>query len=87
MDDSTPDQPENSPEPPPGFPEDLTVVCMTCDGDGWRYVGRAARIGGRIAAVGKQEACLVCEAMGRHNWDTGPGAWVKRHERRPIPGY
>jgi hypothetical protein len=84
--DSAPD-PESDPGPPPGFPPDLAVVCLTCDGDGWRFAPRGALIAGRLAAVGKQEACLVCEAVGRHSWSTGPGAWVKRHERKPIPGY
>ncbi|NUU25868.1 MAG: hypothetical protein HOV68_30835 [Streptomycetaceae bacterium] len=90
MDDDTgkpADSPEEPPAPPPGFPPDLAVVCLACDGDGWRYVARGAMIAGRLTAVGKQEACLVCEALGRHPWATGPGAWVKRHERKPLPGY
>lgn len=87
MDEITPEPPETPPTPPPGFPPGLTVVCLTCDGDGWRYAGRAALLGGRIAAVGKQEACLLCSAMGRHSWRTGPGVEVRRHERAALPGY
>jgi hypothetical protein len=87
VDSIPPETPEPSAEPPHGFPPDLTVVCLACDGDGWRYVGRAALIAGRLAAVGKQEACMVCEATGRHRFSVGPGAWVRRHERKPLPGY
>ncbi|MDI2132030.1 hypothetical protein [Yinghuangia seranimata] len=87
MDDDPPEPPDDPDAPPPEIPRDLAAVCVTCDGDGWRYAARAALIGGRVVAVGKQEACLVCEASGRHSWARGPGAWVKRHERKPLPGY
>jgi hypothetical protein len=87
VDDSPPETPELPPVPPPGFPPEMTVLCQACDGDGWRYAAHGALVDGRPAPVGKQEACLVCDASGRIRWTTGPGASVKRHERKPLPGY
>lgn len=87
MDENTPDMPEIPAEPPPEFPTEMTVVCQACDGDGWKYSARAALIGHRVVAIGKQEACLLCDALGRHPWRSGPGADVRPYERLPLPGY
>jgi hypothetical protein len=70
----------------------VSVQCVTCDGDGWRYVARAASIdGGRIISVGKQEACPTCRhsapgvPSGRVNLATGPGARLRRVDRVVLP--
>lgn len=72
--------------------ESVTIECSACDGDGWRYVSRAAMIGGRMQAVAKPEPCKVCQPAdgghptGRVNLATGPGAKLRACDRVPVPG-
>lgn len=73
-------------------PADAIVVhCRGCDGDGWRYVPRAALIGGRMAAVGKAEPCTECSVgedqrpTGRVSLGVGPGAQLRRVDRVAMP--
>jgi hypothetical protein len=71
---------------------DMVVHCRGCDGDGWRYVPRAAMIGSQMAAVAKPEPCTECAVgedqrpTGRVNLGTGPGAQLRRVDRVTLPG-